>query len=134
MGVRELDRYLDTHRHRAAAPLRSGESPWWLPGAAEDAASSSGSSTAPGPCWARCCRGPGTSLRLQIEERLQQLAADLQTSPELAERGEKLKQQILAQPELGVWVGSLWNDAKVVAAGPGRRSRLAAAPARWPRP
>jgi uncharacterized membrane-anchored protein YjiN (DUF445 family) len=51
-------------------------------------------------------------FRQRFESRLAELARDLQTSPELRARGEQLKADLLAQPEIGDWVGSLWTDVK----------------------
>src|SRR5690606_37382914 len=55
---------------------------------------------------------PSHPFRRQLDERLVQFAADLQTSPELAERAEKLKEELLARPQLGEWVASAWHDTK----------------------
>ena len=48
-------------------------------------------------------------LRRQLDERLAQLAADLETSPELRARGEQIKHDLLSQPELRAWTSSLWT-------------------------
>jgi uncharacterized membrane-anchored protein YjiN (DUF445 family) len=110
VAVRELDRYLDTHRSELRSRL-GHQSPWWLPGAAEDRIVErlvDGARALLGEMLTE----RGHPLRRRLDERLLRLAADLQTSPELAERGEKLKAELLDQPQLGEWVASLWGDAK----------------------
>ena len=108
--LREVDRFIDEHRDDLRAQLGAA-SPWWLPGAAEDR------------LFERLVEGVRTvvqamlddrdhQFRQRFESRLAELAHDLQTSPELRARGEQLKADLLAQPEIGDWVGSLWSDVK----------------------
>ena len=108
--LREVDRFIDEHRDDLRAQLGAA-SPWWLPGAAEDR------------LFERLVEGVRTvvqamlddrdhQFRQRFESRLAELARDLQTSPELRARGEQLKADLLAQPEIGDWVGSLWSDVK----------------------
>jgi uncharacterized membrane-anchored protein YjiN (DUF445 family) len=52
------------------------------------------------------------SLRRQFDARLRLLAAELETSVDLRERGERLKHEVLSQPQVREWVASLWADAK----------------------
>lgn len=110
VGIRELDRYLIDHGPELRAQLGT-KSPWWLPGAAEDR------------LFERLVDGAhtllqamlvdeGHHLRLRFEERLVQLADDLQHSEAYRERGEELKAELLAQPQVGEWVAALWADAK----------------------
>jgi uncharacterized membrane-anchored protein YjiN (DUF445 family) len=108
--LREVDRFVDEHRDDLREQLGKA-SPWWLPGAAEDR------------LFERLIDGVRTlaaamlddrehALRQRFEGRLAELAQDLQTSPELRERGEQLKHELLAQPEIGDWIGGLWTDVK----------------------
>ena len=53
-------------------------------------------------------------LRRQLDERLLQLASDLETSPELRARGEQIKRDLMDQPALRAWTASLWTDVKSV--------------------
>jgi len=109
-ALREVDRFVDAHREDLRQQLGNA-SPWWLPGAAEDR------------LFERLVEGARTlvagmlddrnhQLRRRFDLRLEQLAHDLQTSDELIQRGEKLKAELLAQPEIGDWVGGLWADVK----------------------
>ncbi len=109
-GLIEVDRYLDTHRDELRVKL-SAKSPWWLPGAAEDR------------IFERLIEGarllvtemrtdPDNGLRQRFEERIAQLAEDLQHDPVYAAKGEQLKQEVLSHPQVDEWVGSLWEDGK----------------------
>jgi uncharacterized membrane-anchored protein YjiN (DUF445 family) len=105
-----VDRYLATHGQELRAQLGS-RSPWWLPGAVEDR------------IFDRLLDGArsvlrdmaadrGHDLRRQFDARLRLLAAELETSVDLRERGERLKHDLLSQPQVREWVASLWVDAK----------------------
>jgi uncharacterized membrane-anchored protein YjiN (DUF445 family) len=105
-----LDRYLDEHREELR--LRLGQqSPWWLPRAAEDR------------IFERLLDGArallqemavdrGHHLRAEIDLRIEKLIADLQTSPDMRARGERLKKELLEHDQLNAWVASLWADVK----------------------
>jgi uncharacterized membrane-anchored protein YjiN (DUF445 family) len=109
-GIRGLDKYLD--EHRTELQMRFGEqSPWWLPNAVEDR------------IFDRLVDGfrnllsqmaadPDHELRRAIDERLVGLAHELETSPELRARADKLKHDLLEHPAVREWVVSLWADAK----------------------
>ena len=66
---------------------------------------------------------PNHELRLQFSQWMSTLVKRLETSPELRDRGEDLKQRLLAHPELRRWSRSLWADVKTTlraqAADPG---------------
>jgi uncharacterized membrane-anchored protein YjiN (DUF445 family) len=105
-----LDRYLGIHGQELRRQLGQ-RSPWWLPGAMEDR------------IFDRLLHGARTvlqemaadrdhDLRKQFDARLRLLAAELETSVDLYERGERLKHEVLSQPQVREWVASLWSDAK----------------------
>jgi uncharacterized membrane-anchored protein YjiN (DUF445 family) len=130
-AIRGLDRYLDEHRDDLHDRLAQ-ESPWWLPGAVEDRLFDrllDGARSV----LREMATNRDNYLRRQLEDRLAQLAGDLETSPSLLARGESLKHELLSQPQLGDWVASLWRDLKAQlkeeAADPASelRRRLAAA-------
>jgi uncharacterized membrane-anchored protein YjiN (DUF445 family) len=109
-ALREVDRFINENRDDLRAQLGQA-SPWWLPGAAEDR------------LFERLVEGARTlvtamlddrdhQLRRRFDDRLHELARDLQTSEEMLARGEQLKADLLAQPEIGDWVGDLWDDVK----------------------
>ena len=110
VGLRELDRYLDEHRVELRGRVGK-ESPWWLPNAAEDRIFErllDGART----LLDQMVADPDHALRQTLEDRLVALARDLQSSPDLLERGERFKQDLLAQPEVRAWVATMWQDAK----------------------
>jgi uncharacterized membrane-anchored protein YjiN (DUF445 family) len=51
-------------------------------------------------------------VRRQIDQRIRELAVKLRDSPDLAARGESLKEQLLAHPSVRAWSTSLWTDLK----------------------
>ncbi|MCB9372956.1 MAG: DUF445 domain-containing protein [Microthrixaceae bacterium] len=109
-AIRELDRYLTEHGHELRAQL-GARSPWWLPGAAEDRLFErlvDGAHT----LLQAMLEDEGHHLRQRFEQRLVQLADDLRHDPAYRARGEELKAELLAQPQVGEWVGALWADAK----------------------
>jgi uncharacterized membrane-anchored protein YjiN (DUF445 family) len=55
---------------------------------------------------------PGDEARRQFDEWIASLPDRLETSPELRERGERIKRDVLASAELRDWTSSLWSDAK----------------------
>ncbi|HMG42699.1 MAG TPA: DUF445 domain-containing protein [Acidimicrobiales bacterium] len=108
--LRAVDRFLLDNRAGLRARF-SGEAPWWLPEAVEDRV------------FDRLLDGvhrvlhdvaenPHHELRRDFDARVRQFAADLQTSPELRERGEALKRDLLEQPELREWTAAVWSDLK----------------------
>jgi uncharacterized membrane-anchored protein YjiN (DUF445 family) len=55
---------------------------------------------------------PDDETRRQFEEWIAGLPGRLETSPELRERGEQLKRDILGSAELRDWSSTLWQKAK----------------------
>jgi uncharacterized membrane-anchored protein YjiN (DUF445 family) len=108
------------------------DAPWWLPDAVEDR------------IFERLLDGvrrlmvevnadPTHEVRQQFDGWIEGFTTRLETSPDLGARGEQIKQELLAQPELRKWTSGLWNDLKAElrtqAADPRSelRSRLAGA-------
>ena len=108
--LRAVDTFLTDNR--ASLRARFGtESPWWLPEAAEDRVFERLLDGARA-VLREVAGNPGHELRVDFDARVRRLVADLQTSPEMRERGEELKHELLAQPELRAWVASVWADLK----------------------
>ena len=130
-AIRGLDHYLDTHRDELHD--RFGQtSPWWLPGAVEDRIVDrlvDGVRAVLGQMAA----DPEHPLRRELDDRIAALAVELETSPELKARADRVKQDLLDHPALRVWVIRVWGDVKqqlrAQAEEPGSelRSRLAGA-------
>ena len=51
-------------------------------------------------------------LRKQLKAALAQLTVDLETSAEWRTRGEQLKGELLARPELRTWMAARWGDVR----------------------
>lgn len=108
--LRAVDRFLTENQASLRARFGS-ESPWWLPGAAEDRIFERLLDGARA-VLADVVADPGHELRRDVDARVRRLVADLQSSPELIARGEELKAELLAQPELREWVARIWRDLK----------------------
>jgi uncharacterized membrane-anchored protein YjiN (DUF445 family) len=108
--LRAIDRFLTDNR--ASLRARFGtESPWWLPEAAEDRIFErllDGARNVLG----EVARNPDHELRADFDARVHRLVDSLESSPAMRARGEELKRELLAQPELRAWVASVWTDLK----------------------
>ena len=109
-AIAGLERWLDEHRGELAARFGTS-SPWWLPDAVEHR------------IFERLLDGTRSvlremasdrdhELRRHFDARLEHLATELETSPELLRRGEELKAELLEQPQVREWVASSWAAAK----------------------
>ncbi len=55
---------------------------------------------------------PTHPVRIKVEEALAQLANDLQTKPETRERVEAIKEQLLDNRSVSLWLDSLWQRGR----------------------
>jgi uncharacterized membrane-anchored protein YjiN (DUF445 family) len=55
---------------------------------------------------------PAHPVRQRIEQSLAQLANDLQTRPETRERVEAMKDQLLDNPSVSLWLETLWQKGR----------------------
>ncbi|HWJ59790.1 MAG TPA: DUF445 domain-containing protein [Sphingomicrobium sp.] len=55
---------------------------------------------------------PAHPVRRKVEEALAQLANDLQTKPETRERVEAMKDQLLDNRSVGLWLDTLWQKGR----------------------
>src|SRR3954454_21343008 len=55
---------------------------------------------------------PGHPVRVKIEEALAQLANDLQTRPETRERVETIKEQMLDNHSVSLWLDTIWQKGR----------------------
>ena len=55
---------------------------------------------------------PRDPARLQFEGWIAELPERIETSPEMRERGERIKREVLSSPGLREWSSSLWEQAK----------------------
>jgi uncharacterized membrane-anchored protein YjiN (DUF445 family) len=108
--LRRLCESLEDNRETLRARLGS-ESPWWVPDTIDDRV------------FDRLYEGvrhllddvaddPDHELRAHFDKRMKQLARDLESSPEMGERVEALKEDILAHPVVRTWSATMWSDLK----------------------
>jgi uncharacterized membrane-anchored protein YjiN (DUF445 family) len=108
--LRGTDRYLEENRAALRARFER-EAPWWIPEVVEDR------------IFDRLVDGvqralqevvddPDHELRQDFDRRVRELADELRTSPEMFEKGEQLKRELLTQPQVTKWSSSLWADLK----------------------
>src|SRR5919107_5166944 len=55
---------------------------------------------------------PAHPVRVKVEQALAQLANDLQTRPETRERVEAMKEELLANKSVSLWLDTLWQKAR----------------------
>jgi uncharacterized membrane-anchored protein YjiN (DUF445 family) len=55
---------------------------------------------------------PAHPVRMKIEEALAQLANDLQTRPETRERVEAIKEQLLDNKSVSLWIDAIWQKGR----------------------
>ena len=103
-------RLLDERRDEIRLLLAS-EAPWWLPKGVERRLFER-ALDALRALLAAARDDPEHALRGQIERGLARLAHELQSSPELAVRGEQAKDDLLGHPAVAAWIGSLWSRSK----------------------
>jgi len=105
-----LRRYIEDHRDDLRGRL-GRKSRWWIPGAVDNKLFDR---VLDGFCGmlAEIEGDHRHDLRRDLDLRLARLASQLETSPDLRERGERIKRELLDQPELQRWVADLWADAK----------------------
>ena len=108
--VSAADRYLADHQEELRERFK-GESPRWLPDAAYRLLFDRLYNRLR-QRLATMAANPDDEARRQFEEWIAELPGRLETSPELRERGERLKRDILGSAELREWSSSLWQKAK----------------------
>jgi len=105
-----LQGFLDDNRVTFRERLEQ-ESPWWVPDAIDDR------------IFAKIYDGvsrflidvggdPSHEVRASIEKRVEAFAGRLRDDPEMIAKGEQLKEELLAHPDMRAWMESLWRDAK----------------------
>jgi uncharacterized membrane-anchored protein YjiN (DUF445 family) len=108
--VRAADRYLADH-HDELRDLFDTEAPRWVPDAVYRRVFDR-LYTRLHQRLVEMAADPADETRLQFENWLAGLPDRLETSPELRERGERVKRDILASVGLRDWSASLWKNAK----------------------
>ena len=110
--LRGLERFLDESRETLRARFAQ-EAPWWLPDAVDDRIFDrlfEGVSRLLGDVN----RNPNDEVRKQFDAWLASLIDRLEHSPEMQDRVDELKREVLEHPQLREWSGSLWGEVKEV--------------------
>lgn len=105
-----LGRFLDDHRTTFRERLQH-ESPWWVPETIDDR------------IFDKIFNGvhrflqdvghdPTHPVRRSIDDRIVEFAERLRDDPELVRKGEELKEELLAHPDVRAWIASLWGEVK----------------------
>ncbi|HEX2202390.1 MAG TPA: DUF445 domain-containing protein [Longimicrobium sp.] len=125
-ALRLADRLVDENREALRTRIRE-ELPWWVPAPIDE------------KIYQKIIDGvertleevasnPEHSLRGRFNEAMAEFIEKLKTSPELIERGEALKEEVLEHPAVRGYSASLWGDVKGAvlkhAADPGSEFRL----------
>jgi uncharacterized membrane-anchored protein YjiN (DUF445 family) len=108
--LKGLEGFLEDNRATFRERLER-ESPWWIPDSIDD------------KLFAKIYRGahgfiaevgsdPHHEVRRSIDARVVSFAERLRSDPELLAKGEELKTELLAHPDVRAWLGSLWGELK----------------------
>lgn len=108
--VSSLEDFLQENSHAFRNRLTQ-ESPWWVPDTIDDVVFDKLYGAAR-RFLAEVREDPHHEIRREIDVRAAKLAQDLRTSPALIERGEELKAEFLAHPEVRAWIDDLWTQMK----------------------
>ncbi len=87
------------------------ESPWWVPEGIDDRVLDK-IYTAVGRFMNDISASPHHEVRRTVDQRAREFSARLHSDPSLAVKGEELKAELLAHPEVRRWIDSLWSEAK----------------------
>ncbi|MEM7287936.1 MAG: DUF445 domain-containing protein [Actinomycetota bacterium] len=87
------------------------ESPWWVPEAIDDRVFDR-IVTGVRRLVADVLADPDHELRRLADERIRRFAVDLRSSPDLHDRAEALKAELLDHPEVRAWLDSAWRHVK----------------------
>ena len=105
-----IDRFMDDNAMSFRNRLTQ-ESPWWVPETIDDKVFERIYGAV-----RRFLTEVGDDeyheLRRAIDQRSRKLAQDLRASPAMIERGEQLKMEFLAHPEVRAWSNNLWTSVK----------------------
>src|SRR5215813_13312088 len=108
--VSSADRYLADH-YAELRELFEGESPRWVPDSVYRLVFDRLHARLR-QRLAAMAADPNDETRRQFEDWIAGLPDRLETDPELRERGERLKRDVLTSPALRDWSSSLWQQAK----------------------
>ncbi len=87
------------------------ESPWWVPGAVDERIFTKMFDGVQ-RLLTDVAADPHHELRATFDQRIHELASDLEHTPEIQARAEALKEELLDHPSVREWSGSVWSDLK----------------------
>jgi len=105
-----LGNFLDDNRHTFRERLQT-ESPWWVPESIDDRIFDKIFSGVH-RFLDDVGRDHDHEVRRSIDRRVVAFAERLRDDPELVAKGEELKEELLAHPDVRAWIGSLWGEVK----------------------
>jgi uncharacterized membrane-anchored protein YjiN (DUF445 family) len=108
--LHKVDEVVDANQVELRARL-GRETPWWVPDAIDDRIYTRVNASIH-RFLGEIADDPDHPVRHQVDERLQELAHQLASAPEMQERAEELKTELIEHPELRKWSSSVWTDLK----------------------
>lgn len=108
--IRKVGEEVDRNQALLRARLAQ-ESPWWVPEALDDRVFTKIVSTVR-RLLHEVADDPAHPLRASFDQRMAELADDLERSPQMQARAEELKEEMLAHPSLRAWSAGVWSDIK----------------------
>ena len=108
--LKGLSRFMEENRPAFRTRLYQ-ESPWWVPETIDDVVFEKIYEVVQ-HFLSELATDHNHEMRAELDRRTIRLAEELQTSPAMEARGEELKEQILAHPEVRAWSASLWTRIK----------------------
>jgi uncharacterized membrane-anchored protein YjiN (DUF445 family) len=108
--LKGLGGFLDDNRATFRERLEH-ESPWWIPESIDDRLFNKIYGAVHG-FLADVGSDGNHEVRQSIDSRVVAFADRLRDDPELLAKGEELKTELLAHPDVRAWLGSLWGEVK----------------------
>lgn len=105
-----LKNFLDDNRDTFRVRLQT-ESPWWVPESIDDRIFDK-IFTGVHRFLDDVGRDHDHEVRRSIDQRVVAFAERLRDDPELVRKGEELKDELLAHPDVRAWIASLWGEVK----------------------
>ena len=102
--------FVDDNRATFRAQLET-ESPWWIPERIDDRIFDK-IVNGMHRFIAEVAGNPDHHVRDSIDQRVRVLAERMRTDPVLIAKGEQLKAEVLAHPDVRAWIASLWGELK----------------------
>jgi uncharacterized membrane-anchored protein YjiN (DUF445 family) len=102
--------FMEDNRETFRARL-DHESPWWVPEPIDDRIFNK-IYTGVHSFLADVATDPDHEVRRTVSERAAAFAERLKSDPGLAAKGEELKEELLAHPDMRAWMASVWRESK----------------------